>query len=80
MNITRHISIDDEYVEKIKPYIEKHNGNFGAAIREIVYQAERYSPRTNSSAMELSMFNWMLKETEGTLVPDNVRVCKNYFL
>lgn len=72
MNITRHISIDDEYVRKIKPYVEKHNGNFGAAIRELVYQAERYSPRANSSAMELSMFNWMLKETEGTLVPDNV--------
>jgi hypothetical protein len=28
MNITRHISLEDEYVEKLKPYVEKNGGNF----------------------------------------------------
>jgi hypothetical protein len=36
---TRHISLDDECVEKIKPYVEKNNGNFSATIRDIIDQA-----------------------------------------
>jgi len=34
MNITRHISLEDDYVEKLKLYVEKHNGNFGPSIRD----------------------------------------------
>ncbi len=72
MTATRHISLDDAYVEKMKPYLEKHNGNFGAALREIINLAGKYSPRMNSSAADISVFNWALTEMDGTLVPDDV--------
>ncbi|VVB95762.1 Uncharacterised protein [uncultured archaeon] len=72
MNVTRHISIDDEHVEKMKPYVEKHHGNFGAAIREMINRAGKYSPRMNSSAIDISLFNWMLKEIDDRLVPDDI--------
>ncbi len=70
MNITRHISIDDESVEKIRPYLEKHNGNLGAAIRDVINQAG--SLCTNSSSLNLSLFSWMFKEVEDKLVPDDI--------
>jgi len=42
MNITRHISLEDEYVEKLKPYVEKNGGNFGAAIRDMINRADNH--------------------------------------
>lgn len=72
MTATRHISLDDAYIEKMKPYLEKHNGNFGAALREVINMAGKYSPRMNSSAMDISLFDWALSEMDGTLVPDDV--------
>ncbi len=72
MTVTRHISLDDEHIEKMRPYMEKHNNNFGAALREIINQTGKYSPRMNSSAMDISVFNWMLKEMEDVIVPDDV--------
>ncbi len=72
MIVTRHISIDDEHVEKMKPYLDKHNGNFGAAIREMINKAGKYGSRTNSSAIDISLFNWILTEIEGILVPDDI--------
>ena len=32
----KHISIEKKYVNKIKPFLTKHDGNFSAAIREII--------------------------------------------
>lgn len=72
MNISRHISIDDKYVKKMEPYIEKHNGNIGAAIRNMINQAGKYNPAMNSSAIDTSLFNWMLQEIDNILVPDDV--------
>jgi predicted hydrocarbon binding protein len=72
MTVTRHISLDDDHIEKMKPYLEKHNGNFGAALREIINLAGKYSPRMNSSAIDISLFNWTLSEIDGTLVPGDV--------
>ena len=37
MNITRHISLEEVYSEKLKPSVEKHNSNFGAAIRDMAF-------------------------------------------
>ena len=45
MNITRHISLEDEYIDKLKPYADKHNGNFGAALRDMICQAGKYDIR-----------------------------------
>ncbi|MCX9009921.1 MAG: hypothetical protein OIN66_02255 [Candidatus Methanoperedens sp.] len=72
MSVSRHISIDDDYFEKIKPYMELHNGNFGAAIREIINRAGKHDLHANSSAVELSLFDWMLKEVDNMLIPDDV--------
>ncbi|HEY9246965.1 MAG TPA: hypothetical protein VIO11_08980, partial [Candidatus Methanoperedens sp.] len=72
MNVSRHISIDDEYLNKIKPYLEKHNGNFGAAIREMISQAGKYNPHKNSSTIDISLFNWMLGEVDDILFPDDI--------
>lgn len=72
MNVSRHISIDDEYLKKMEPYMEKHNGNMGAALRDMINQAGKYNPAMNSSALDTSLFNWMLQETDDILVPDEV--------
>jgi len=70
--VLRHISIDDEYLEKMKPYMEKHRGNLCASIREIINLAGKYSSNRNSSAIDTGLLNWMLKEVEGTIVPDKL--------
>jgi len=72
MTITRHISLDDDYVEKMKPFIEKYNGNFGAALREMINLAGKHSLRTNSSAIDLPLLNWTLSEMDGILIPDDI--------
>jgi len=72
MTITRHISLDDDHIEKMKPYIEKYNGNFGAALREMINLAGKYSRHTNSSAIDISLLNWTLSELDGILIPDNI--------
>jgi predicted hydrocarbon binding protein len=72
MIITRHISLDDDHVEKMKPYIERNKGNFGAALREMIDLAGKHSQRSNSSAIDVSLLNWTISEIEGILIPDNV--------
>ncbi|HMB46114.1 MAG TPA: hypothetical protein VKL21_09855, partial [Candidatus Methanoperedens sp.] len=72
MIVTKHISIDKECVEKLKPQLEKHNGNFSAAIREIIDRNGKSIFPNNSSAIDSSLFKWLLTEVNGTLIPDNV--------
>ncbi len=72
MTVTRHISLDDDHIEKLKPYIEKYNGNFCAALREMINLAGKYSMHTNSSAIDMSLLNWTLSEIDGILIPDNI--------
>ena len=67
--ISKHISIDEEYFDRIKPYIEKHNGNLGAALREIINQVENHNCYTN---VDTSLSDWIFKEAEGRLVSDSV--------
>lgn len=68
--ISRHISIDDKYISKMKPYIEKYNGNLGAALREMINKVEIYD--NHKSSLYFSLFDWMLKEADGRIVPDNI--------
>ena len=72
MSVSRHISIDDEYLKKMEPYMEKHSGNMGAALRDMINQAGKFNPCINSSAVDSSLFNWMLAEIDDILVPDDV--------
>ena len=67
--ISKHISIDEEYFDRIKPYIEKHNGSLGAALKEIINQVEMYNYYTN---VDTSLSDWIFKEAEGRLIPDSV--------
>ena len=67
--ISKHISIDEEYFDRIKPIIEKHNGSLGAALKEIINQVEMYNYYTN---IDTSLSDWVFKEAEGRLVPDSV--------
>ncbi|HEY9245954.1 MAG TPA: hypothetical protein VIO11_03815 [Candidatus Methanoperedens sp.] len=72
MIVTRHISLDNDCIEKMEPYVEKHKGNFSAAIREIIDRAGKYSSLKNLSTIDNSLFKWMLNEIDGMLIPDNV--------
>jgi predicted hydrocarbon binding protein len=72
MIVTRHISLDNDCIQKMEPYVEKHKGNFSAAIREIIDRAGKNSELENISTIDNTLFKWMLNETDGLLVPDNV--------
>ncbi|HEY9205350.1 MAG TPA: hypothetical protein VIO58_05465 [Candidatus Methanoperedens sp.] len=72
MIVTRHISLDNDCIEKMEPYVEKNKGNFSAAIREIIDRAGKYSSLKNLSTIDNSLFKWMLNEIDGMLIPDNV--------
>lgn len=68
---TRNISIDDECLKKMEPIVERHQGNFSSAVREIINKADKIFPE-NSIAIDDSLFNWLLNEIDGRLIPDNV--------
>ena len=72
MIVTRHISLDNDCIQKMEPYVEKHKGNFSAAIREIIDRAGKNSELENISTIDNTLFKWMLNEIDGLLVPDNV--------
>ena len=72
MPVLRHISLDDEHVEKMKPYLEKNSGNLCTSFREILGQALKYSSRMNSTAIDTGLLNWLFKEVEDILIPDKV--------
>lgn len=71
MIVTKHISLDKDCIDKMNPYVEKHQGNFSAAMREIIERAGKSGLPYNSSALDSSLFNWMLNEI-CVFVPDNV--------
>lgn len=71
MIVTKHISLDKDCVEKMKPYVEKHQGNFSAAMREIIEKAGKSGLPFNSSAIDNSLFKWMLSEV-CTFIPNEV--------
>ncbi len=72
MIVTRHISLDNDCIDKMQPYVQKHNGNFSAAVREIIDRAGKYSSLRNSSSIDSSLFKWMLTEIDGRLVPGSL--------
>jgi len=72
MVVTKHISLDEESFGKMKPYVEKHHGNFSAALKEIISQAGKSGLPPNSSAIDNPLFKWMLLEVNGILIPDTV--------
>ncbi len=71
MIVTKHISLDKDCVEKMSPYVEKHQGNFSAAMREIIEKAGKSGLPSNSSAVDNSLFKWIMNDI-CILVPENV--------
>lgn len=69
---TKNISLDNEYLNKLKPYIEKHSGNFSSTIREIIDKTGRSDVPDNSSCVYNPLFNWLLSEIDGRLIPDDI--------
>jgi hypothetical protein len=55
MIVTRHISLDNDCIDKMQPYVEKHKGNFSAAVREIIDRAGKFSSLQNSSSIDSSL-------------------------
>jgi predicted hydrocarbon binding protein len=72
MIVTKHVSLDEDCIKKMQPYEERHNGNFSAAIREIIEKAGKSGIPSNSTTIDNSLFKWMLNEIDEILVPDNV--------
>lgn len=72
MIVTRHISLDNDCIEKMQPYVDKHKGNFSAAVREIIDRASNFKLRTNSQVIDNNLFKWLLTEIGDILVPDNI--------
>ncbi len=72
MIVTRHISLDNDCICKMQPYVEKHKGNFSAAIREIIDRAGNYKLHMNSQMVDNSLFKWLLNETDEVFISDNV--------
>ncbi|MCX9080718.1 MAG: hypothetical protein OIN83_00815 [Candidatus Methanoperedens sp.] len=73
MVVRKHISIEKKYVDKIKPLLEKYEGNFSAAIREIIDIAvEGRMALTHSDHVILfdsPTANFLLSKTNG-IIPE----------
>lgn len=69
---TKNISLDDDCLKKMVPIVDRHGGNFSSAVREIINRSERSILPERASAVDEAVFNWLLKETDGRLIPDNV--------
>lgn len=72
MNITKHISLDKDCVDKMKPFVEKHSSNFSAAVREIIERAGKSGIPANATALDTALAKWILDEIDGMLIPDTV--------
>jgi len=73
MIIRKHISFEKEYVEKMQPFLTKHDGNFSAAIRDIIDLAMNAKADLNYSdsimLFDSQLANLLLKKTTG-IIPD----------
>lgn len=68
---TKHISLDDDCIKMVAPYVFKHGGNFSAAIREMIELAED-TLSDSSLIVDEHLFDWLLDEANGRLIPDSV--------
>ena len=69
---TKNISLDEDCLKKMAPLVEKHGGNFSSAVREIINRSERSFLPEHTFAVDDSLFNWLLDEIDGRLIPDKI--------
>lgn len=73
MVVRKHISIEKEYIEKVKPFLAKHGGNFSAAMRELIDIA--VNPRLilkhsdGAVLFDSPTADWLLRKTGG-IIPE----------
>jgi predicted hydrocarbon binding protein len=73
MVVRKHISIEKKYVDKVRPFLARHDGNFSAAMREIIDLA--VNPRIVLTHSEGVTFfdpptaDWLLRKTNG-MIPE----------
>lgn len=70
--VTKHISLDKTCVDKMQPYVDRHEGNFSSAMREVIDRAGRSGLPHNSVALDIPLFDWLLGRSDGTLIPNTV--------
>lgn len=70
--VTKHISLDEIHIDKIRPYIEKHNGNVSSAVREIIDNAEKSTSTKNIACIDNHLLDWILSNIDNVLIPDNI--------
>lgn len=71
MIVTRHISLDEGCIKKMEQLVNKHNGNFSSAMRELITRSDGFLPK-NTTAIDEHILDWMLDEIDGKLIPDDV--------
>src|SRR4030066_2037407 len=73
MVVRKHISIEKKYVDKVRPFLARHDGNFSAAMREIIDLA--VNPKivlTHSDGVTFfdpPTADWLLRKTNG-MIPE----------
>lgn len=70
--VSRNISLNKEHIEMLKPTLEKNKGNFSAAIRDVICQSATAGSFKEPISVDNFVLNWMVKETDGLLLPDNI--------
>ena len=72
MNRSKNVSLDDECLKKMESLVNRHHGNFSAAVRELIDKSQRSTLPERAFAIDESIFNWLLDEIEGRLIPDRI--------
>jgi predicted hydrocarbon binding protein len=68
MVVRKHISFEKKDLDRIKPFLERHNGNFSAAIREVIDHAIDPKPRLTCSdrviLFDYETADYLLRKTQ----------------
>lgn len=68
--VTKHISLDKTCVDKMQPYVDRHKGNFSSAMRDVIERAGRSGLPSSSLVLDILLFDWILGQMDGMLIPN----------
>ncbi|MCX9084616.1 MAG: hypothetical protein OIN87_07465 [Candidatus Methanoperedens sp.] len=79
MSVRKNISLENIHLKKLEPLVQKHNGNFSAAMREIIDLIDIMTKdpaavnglidglKTDYNLTE-NVFYWLIKQARGRLI------------
>lgn len=70
--VTKHVSLDENYIDKIQPYVERHSGNVSSTIRELIDKVEGSGIPNNVSGIDHHLLDWILENIDNILIPDGI--------